>query len=211
CAWTSIRTRFSSRARPPTSRCASSSCSNSSSATHPAYTTACSCWTWSGARTCTSSHGPSTCTSAACESGSSEMMPPPNSSSRYAVLDTSSTPTRWSPRLVLQFLVPTLAALTGVLLVAAPWLWVRLGRRQVDALEKRLTTEAALVGEAVPWAEGTQLQDACTTISTAAGLQVMVIGTGGRVLCDSTRTAGSPAPVADEPEVRDAFANGKGH
>ena len=85
-------------------------------------------------------------------------MPPPSSSSRFAVLDTSSTPTRWSRRLALEFLVPTLAALAGVLLVVAPWLWMRLERRQIDALQERLTTEAALVGEAVPWAEGTQLR-----------------------------------------------------
>jgi len=107
--------------------------------------------------------------------------------------------------------VPTLAALAGVLLVAAPWLWMRLERREVDALQKRLTTEAALVGQSVPWAEGTQLQDACTTISTAAGLQVAVIGTGGRVLCDSARGAGPTARIEDEPEVRDAFTSGKGH
>jgi len=107
--------------------------------------------------------------------------------------------------------VPTLAALAGVLLVAAPWLWMRLERREVDALQKRLTTEAALVGQSVPWVEGTQLQDACTTISTAAGLQVAVIGTGGRVLCDSARGAGPTARIEDEPEVRDAFTSGKGH
>jgi hypothetical protein len=35
-------------------------------------------------------------------------------------LDTSSTPTRWSPRLVLQYLAPTLAALLGVLAAGAP-------------------------------------------------------------------------------------------
>src|SRR5262249_43552662 len=191
CAWTSTPTRSSSRATLRTCRCASSSCSSSSFATRTGYTTACSCWTWSGARTCTSSRAPSTSTSAGCASGSSEMMPPQSSSSRSAVLDTSSTPTRWSPRLALQFLVPTLAALTGVLVVAGPWLWSRLERREIEALRERVITEAALVGEALPWVEGPQLEDECTGLSNDLGLRVTVVGTAGHVLCDSARGAGS--------------------
>ncbi len=107
--------------------------------------------------------------------------------------------------------MPTLAALAGVLLVAAPWLWMRLERRQIEALQERVATEALLVGEAVPWVEGTQLEDACARISTAAGLRVAVIGAAGRMLCDSTRAAGAAARVEDGPEVRDAFATGRGH
>ena len=73
--------------------------------------------------------------------------------------------TRWSRRLALQFLVPALAALAGTLVVAAPWLWTRLERREIDTLRERLTIEAALVGESVPWADGAHLDDTCTRLS----------------------------------------------
>src|SRR5262249_61145690 len=137
-----------------------------SSETGFGYRTACSCWTWSGVRTCTSSRVPSMCTSGACASGSNGMMLPRNSSSRSAVLDTSSTPTRWSRRLALQFLVPALAALAGALVVAAPWLWTRLERQEIDTLRDRLTTGATLVGDAVPWTEGAPREDTGTSLST---------------------------------------------
>ena len=126
------------------------------------------------------------------------------------MLDTSSTPTRWSRRLALQFLVPALAALAGALVVAAPWLWTRLERQEIDTLRDRLTTEATLVGDAVPWAEGAPLQDTCASLSTDLGLRVTIIGTGGLVLCDSART-GTAARIEDQSEVREALAAGRGY
>src|SRR6516164_8438281 len=150
------------------------------------------------------------CTSGACASASNGMMPPRNSSSRSAVLDTSSTPTRWSRRLALQFLVPALVAVAGALVVAAPWLWTRLERREIDTLRERLTTEATLLGEAVPWAEGAPLQDTCTRLSRDLGLRVTVIATAGLVLCDSARS-GTGARIEDQSEVREALAAGRGY
>jgi two-component system, OmpR family, phosphate regulon sensor histidine kinase PhoR len=106
--------------------------------------------------------------------------------------------------------VPALAALAGALVVAAPWLWTRLERREIDTLRERLTIEATLAGESIPWADGAHLEDTCTRLSTDLGLHVTVIGTAGLVLCDSAR-GGAAARVEDQPEVREALASGLGY
>ena len=125
-------------------------------------------------------------------------------------MDTSSTPTRWSPRLALQFLAPTLAALLGVLAVAAPYLWTHLERRQVDAIASRLAGETRLLGEAIPWDEGAPLEDTCTRLAGDLGLRITVLDGDGRMLCDSDRVVGASSDVADVPEVRAALAAGAG-
>ncbi len=126
-------------------------------------------------------------------------------------MDTSSTLTRWSPRLALQFLAPALAALLGVLAVGAPYLWSRLARRQVDALDVRLVAEARLVAEVMPWEEGAPLLDACSGLATDLGVRISVVAADGRVLCDSGRVTGSTGErLADAPEVRAALTAGAG-
>src|SRR4029077_20780073 len=131
-------------------------------------------------------------------------------SSRSAALDINSTPTRWSPRLALQFLAPMLAALLGMLAVAAPYLWARFERRQLDAIASRLAGETSLLGEAIPWDEGAALEDTCTSLAGDLGLRITVLGGDGRMLCDSNRVAGGSSDVADVPEVRAALAAGTG-
>ena len=106
--------------------------------------------------------------------------------------------------------MPALVAVAGALVVAAPWLWTRLERREIDTLRERLTTEATLVGEAVPWAEGAPLQDTCTRLSRDLGLRVTVIATAGLVLCDSARS-GTGARIEEQSEVREALAAGRGY
>jgi len=103
-----------------------------------------------------------------------------------------------------------LAALLGMLAVAAPYLWTRLERRQVDALTSRLIGETKLLGDSIPWDDGTRLEDACASLSTDLGLRITVLGAEGRVLCDSGRAAGGSAAISDAPEVRAALAAGTG-
>ena len=103
-----------------------------------------------------------------------------------------------------------LAALLGMLAVAAPYLWTRLERRQVDALASRLVGETKLLGGAIPWDDGARLEDSCASLSTDLGLRITVLGAEGRVLCDSGRAAGGSAGIADAPEVRAALAGGTG-
>ena len=103
-----------------------------------------------------------------------------------------------------------LAALLGMLAVAAPYLWTRLERRQVDAMASRLAGETRLLGDAIPWDDGPRLEDACATLATELGLRVTVLGADGRVQCDSGRAAGASASIPDLPEVRAAFAAGTG-
>jgi two-component system phosphate regulon sensor histidine kinase PhoR len=124
-------------------------------------------------------------------------------------LDTSSTPTRWSPRLALQFLAPALAALLGVLVLATPSVWTRLERRQVEGFGARAIAEARLVGDLLPWEAGPALDDACTGLSSELGLRITVIGADGRVLSDSDRAEARPATL-DGQEVRRALTEGVG-
>jgi two-component system phosphate regulon sensor histidine kinase PhoR len=103
-----------------------------------------------------------------------------------------------------------LAALLGMLAVAAPYLWAHLERRQVDAMASRLAGETRLLGDAIPWDDGVRLEDACTSLAGDLGLRITVLGAEGRVLCDSNRAAGASPDVTDAPEVRAALAGGTG-
>jgi two-component system, OmpR family, phosphate regulon sensor histidine kinase PhoR len=97
-----------------------------------------------------------------------------------------------------------------MLAVAAPYLWTRLERRQVDALASRLVGETKLLGDAIPWDDGTRLEDSCASLSADLGLRITVLGAEGNVLCDSGRAAGGSTGISDAPEVRAALAGGTG-
>jgi two-component system, OmpR family, phosphate regulon sensor histidine kinase PhoR len=103
-----------------------------------------------------------------------------------------------------------LAALLGMLAVAAPYLWTHLEQRQVDAIASRLVGETRLLGEAIPWDEGAPLEDTCTHLAGDLGLRITVLDGDGRMLCDSNRVVGASSDVADVPEVRAALAAGAG-
>jgi two-component system phosphate regulon sensor histidine kinase PhoR len=103
-----------------------------------------------------------------------------------------------------------LAALLGMLAVAAPYLWTRLERHQVDAMASRLAGETRLLGDAIPWDEGPRLEEACTSLAAELGLRITVLDAEGRVQCDSGRAGRTSASIPDLPEVRAAFAGGAG-
>ena len=103
-----------------------------------------------------------------------------------------------------------LAALLGMLAVAAPYLWTRLERHQVDAMASRLAGETRLLGDAIPWDDEPRLEDACTSLAADLGLRVTVLGADGRVQCDSGSAGSSSASISDLPEVRAALATGTG-
>src|SRR5262245_66668135 len=121
---------------------------------------------------CTWSRARSTCTSVGCASISSAMTPIPSSSSPSAEWGTSSYPRRWSHRLVLQFLMPTLAALAGVLVLAVPYIGVTVEQHQVETLAERLLAEAREAGEALPWIAGVGLDEACARLATTLDARV---------------------------------------
>src|SRR3989441_4879970 len=210
CGSTSTPTRRSSMGSVSASRCASSSCSSSSSATPIGCTIGSSCWTSYGAPSRTSSRAPWTSTSAGCADASSAMTPTPSSSSPSGAWATSSAPTRSSRRLVLQFVLPTLAALAAALVTAIPYVALTLERHQIETLGERLLAEARLAGEALPWTAGAPLDAACTQLAADLGVRLTVIAADGRVLGESTRSSESLENHADRPEVRAALAAGRG-
>src|SRR5213080_4641466 len=210
CGSTSTPTRRSSMGSASASRCASSSCSSSSSATPIGCTIASSCWTSYGAPRRTSSRAPWTSTSAGCADASSAMTPTPSSSSPSGASATSSAPTRSSRRLVLQFVLPTLAALAAALVSAIPYVALTLERHQIETLGERLLAEARLAGEALPWTAGAELDAACARLAADLGVRLTVIAADGRVLGESARSSESLENHADRPEVRAALANGQG-
>src|SRR5206468_1429652 len=210
CGSTSTPTRRSSMGSASASRCASSSCSSSSSATPIGCTIGSSCWTSYGAPRRTSSRAPWTSTSAGCGDASSAMTPTPSSSSPSGASATSSTPTRSSRRLVLQFVLPTLAALGAALVTAIPYVAVTVERHQIETLGERLLAEARLAAEALPWTAGAPLDAACTQLAADLGVRLTVIAADGRVLGESTRCSESLENHADRPEVRAALAAGRG-
>jgi len=126
------------------------------------------------------------------------------------VWGTSSIPTRSSRRLVLQFLVPTLAALAGVLVVAVPYFGIALEAHQVDTLAERLLGEARTVGEALPWSAGAELDEAAARLAADLGARITVIAADGRVLGESTRSSESLENHADRPEFKAALKDGSG-
>ena len=123
---------------------------------------------------------------------------------------TSSTPTRSSRRLVLQFLLPTLAALAAALVAALPYVAVTLERHQVETLGERLLAEARMASAALPWTAGAPLDEDCARLGTELGVRLTVIAPDGRVLGESTRSSESLENHADRPEVRAALASGSG-
>ena len=126
------------------------------------------------------------------------------------VSGTSFTPTRWTRRLVLRFLLPTLAALAGVLVTTVPYVTVTLERHEIDTLGGRLLAEARVVSEALPWTAGDALDAACARLAGDLGVRLTVIDGDGRVLGESTRVSESLENHADRPEVRDALTRGSG-
>jgi len=126
------------------------------------------------------------------------------------VSGTSFTPTRWTRRLVLRFLLPTLAALAGVLVTAVPYVAITLERHEIDTLGGRLLAEARVVSETLPWTAGDGLDAACTRLAGDLGVRLTVIDSEGRVLGESARAAESVENQADRPEVRDALTRGSG-
>jgi two-component system phosphate regulon sensor histidine kinase PhoR len=123
---------------------------------------------------------------------------------------TSSTPTRWSRRLVLQFLAPTIAALAVALVATAPYVAVTLERHQVATLGDRLLAEAQALADAVGWGDGPALDATCARFAKELGVRITVIGADGRVLGESTRSSESMENHSDRPEVREALATGSG-
>src|SRR5437773_885913 len=206
CGSTSAAKRRSSMGSASASRCASSSCSSSSSATPIGCTIGSSCWTSYGAPRRTSSRAPWTSTSAGCADASSAMTPTPSSSSPSGASATSSAPTRSSRRLVLQFVLPTLAALAAALVSAIPYVAFTLERHQIETLGERLLAEARLAGEALPWTAGAELDAACARLAADLGVRLTVIAADGRVLGEATRSSESLENHADRPEVRAALS-----
>jgi two-component system phosphate regulon sensor histidine kinase PhoR len=125
-------------------------------------------------------------------------------------LDINSTPTRWSPRLVLQYLAPTLAALAGVLAVAIPYVSSTLATHQMETLGARLRAESRLVGQIIPWTGGSELADACARLSADLNVRVTVMDADGQVVCESSRSPIGLESHADRVEVREALATGTG-
>src|SRR3989441_4772518 len=125
------------------------------------------------------------------------MTPTPSSSSPSGASATSSTPTRSSRRLVLQFVLPTLAALGAALVTAIPYVAVTVERHQIETLGERLLAEARLAGAALPWTSGAPLDAACTQLAADLGVRLTVIATDGRVLGESTRSSESLENHAD--------------
>ena len=121
---------------------------------------------------------------------------------------TSSTPRRSRRSLVLQFLVPTLAALVGALLIAIPYVGVTVERHQIETLAERLLAEARVAGDALPWDE--HVDAACARLAADLGVRLTVIAADGRVLGESSRSSESLENHADRPEIRAALASGSG-
>src|SRR5207249_2460466 len=138
------------------------------------------------------------------------MTPTPSSSSPSAASATSSTPTRSSRRLVLQFVLPTLAALGAALATAIPYVALTVERHQIETLGERLLAEARVAGEALPWTAGAPLDAACAQLAADLGVRLTVIAADGRVLGESTRSSESLENHADRPEVRKALETGRG-
>jgi two-component system phosphate regulon sensor histidine kinase PhoR len=123
---------------------------------------------------------------------------------------TNSTPTRSSPRLVLQFLAPTLAALLGLLAIVVPYVSLMVRRHQISTLGERLLAEARAASEALPWTHGAELDAGCKRLADDLGARITVIAPDGKVLGESTRSSESLENHSDRPEIREALADGSG-
>src|SRR5438477_6781222 len=138
------------------------------------------------------------------------MTPTPSSSSPSGASATSSTPTRSSRRLVLQFVLPTLAALGAALATAIPYVAVTVERHQIETLGERLLAEARVAGEALPWTAGAPLDAACAQLAAELGVRLTVIAADGRVRGESAGSSESLENDGDRPEVRAALKDGQG-
>jgi two-component system phosphate regulon sensor histidine kinase PhoR len=98
-----------------------------------------------------------------------------------------------------------------MLLVAAPFLSVILGRHQVDTLAERLLAEARLVGDRLPWASGPGLDAECARLARELGVRITVIEPDGRVVGESAQPGATLENHADRPEVSGALAAGSAH
>ncbi len=123
---------------------------------------------------------------------------------------TSSIPTHWSRRLFLQFLLPTFAALVGVLATALPYVAFTLQRHQVDTLAERLLAESRIAGDALPWDQGAALDAACERLAADLQIRLTVIAADGRVLGESTRSSESLENHANRPEIQEALMRATG-
>ena len=123
---------------------------------------------------------------------------------------TSSIPTRWNRRLVLQFLAPTLAALGVALVGAVPYVAVTLERHQIATLGDRLLAEARALSEALPSTAGPGLDAVCEKFEHDLGVRITVIAPDGRVLGESTRSSESMENHSNRPEFQEALATGSG-
>ncbi len=80
----------------------------------------------------------------------------------------------------------------------------------MDTLGERLLAEARLAGQALPWTSGASLDADCARLGSELGVRLTVIGPGGHVLGESTRSSESLENHADRPEIRAALATGHG-
>ena len=123
---------------------------------------------------------------------------------------TSSTPTRWTRRLVSQFLAPTLAALLTVLVTAMPYVSRTLQHHEVAVLTERLLAEGRQAAAVLPWDEGPRLDAAAAALAENVSGRVTVIAADGRVLGESSGPSREVENHADRPEVHAAIAHGFG-
>jgi len=123
-------------------------------------------------------------------------------------LATSSIQTRWSPRLALQFLLPAVTLVVGML--AATLLLSSGEQRQAERLLRRLAVEAAQVARTPPWGEdAVPGAEACTTLAQQLEAEVAIVDPGGSLVCQ----VGVPEPRGTHgsaPEIRQAQATGRG-
>ncbi len=91
-----------------------------------------------------------------------------------------------------------------------PYVAVTLERHQVDTLGERLLAEARVVGEALPWLAGAELDEPCRRLAADLGVRLTVIAADGQVLGESARSSESLENHADRPEIQSALAHGSG-
>ena len=91
-----------------------------------------------------------------------------------------------------------------------PYVEVTLERHETDLLARRLLAEARVAADALPWARGAALDQACARLAGDLGVRLTVIAADGRVLGESTRASAALESHADRPEVRAALAAGTG-
>ncbi|MBI2963445.1 MAG: PAS domain-containing protein [Deltaproteobacteria bacterium] len=114
-------------------------------------------------------------------------------------------------RLSVQLLLPILAVVTAVVLVAA-FYWSRAFQRlYVQSLTERLEREARLAADALPWgASGADLDRLCAVHAREIGGRVTVVADDGRVVGESEEPSTSLENHGSRPEVAVARQRGAG-